>query len=81
MGAYRLRLEEGAVPQAVVHRYRTTAAWQGSTAAGYDGYDRGHEVRAAPAEAVLALSGDPAFRGDPRRLNPEQLLVAAASSR
>ncbi|GAA3584467.1 hypothetical protein GCM10022198_04670 [Klugiella xanthotipulae] len=26
------------------------------------------------------LSADPAFRGDPTRLNPEQLVVAAASS-
>lgn len=64
----------------VVHRYRTTAVWRGSTAGGYEAYDRGHEARATPAEAVLALSGDPAFRGDPRRLNPELLLVASASS-
>jgi len=62
------------------HIYRTTLAWSGSTAPGYDAYDRAHEVSAPPAEAALALSGDPAFRGDPARLNPEQLLVAAASS-
>ena len=47
---------------------------------GYDAYERTHEVRAEPADAALALSSDPAFRGDPDRLNPEQLLVAAASS-
>jgi organic hydroperoxide reductase OsmC/OhrA len=29
---------------------------------------------------VLGLSSDPAFRGDPTRLNPEQLVLAAASS-
>jgi organic hydroperoxide reductase OsmC/OhrA len=28
----------------------------------------------------LELSADPAFRGDPSRMNPEQLLVLAASS-
>lgn len=28
----------------------------------------------------MALSADPAFRGDPARLNPEQLVVLAASS-
>ena len=28
----------------------------------------------------LALSADPAFKGDPAKLNPEQLLVLAASS-
>lgn len=63
-----------------VHRYRTALAWAGSTGAGYEAYDRAHEVRAEPAPATLALSSDPAFRGDPQRLNPEQLLVAAASS-
>ncbi len=29
---------------------------------------------------MLRLSADPAFRGDPTRHNPEQLLLAAASS-
>ena len=29
---------------------------------------------------TLSLSSDPAFRGDPNLLNPEQLLVLAASS-
>lgn len=62
------------------HRYRATCAWEGSTGAGYDAFDRTHEARAEPAEPRLTLSGDPAFRGDPRHLNPEQLLVLAASS-
>jgi organic hydroperoxide reductase OsmC/OhrA len=62
------------------HTYRTELAWAGSTGAGYEAYPRAHELRAAPAEAGLALSSDPAFRGDPARLNPEQLLLAAASS-
>ena len=62
------------------HTYRTELAWVGSTGVGYDAYDRAHRVDAAPAEAALDLSSDPAFRGDPARLNPEQLLVAAASS-
>ena len=63
-----------------VHRYATSLRWAGTTGGGYEAYDRAHTVTAAPAEAVLALSADPAFRGDPARLNPEQLLVAAASS-
>jgi organic hydroperoxide reductase OsmC/OhrA len=63
-----------------MHRYRTECAWQGSTAAGYDAYDRSHRGTAIPAEAGLDLSGDPAFRGDARLLNPEQLVVLAASS-
>jgi organic hydroperoxide reductase OsmC/OhrA len=62
------------------HRYTVSCAWQGTTGAGYDDYDRGHTASASPAESVLDLSSDPAFRGDPARLNPEQLVVVAASS-
>src|SRR5687768_2247894 len=62
------------------HTYGTDLAWEGSTAAGYDAYPRAHRLAAAPALAALDLSSDPAFRGDPDRLNPEQLLLAAASS-
>jgi organic hydroperoxide reductase OsmC/OhrA len=47
---------------------------------GYDAYGREHQGVAPPAEAVLRLSSDPAFRGDPALLNPEQLVVLAASS-
>ena len=63
-----------------VHHYRVAAAWRGSTGVGYDAYDRRHLVRARPADVTLDLSSDPAFGGDPRLLNPEVLLVAAASS-
>ena len=63
-----------------VHTYRTTLAWEGSTGAGYAAYDRTHSLRADPAETGLVLASDPAFLGDPACLNPEQLLVAAASS-
>ena len=62
------------------HTYRATLTWQGSTAVGYDGYDRAHQVTVPPAAEPLTLSGDPAFRGDPAKANPEQLLLAAASS-
>jgi organic hydroperoxide reductase OsmC/OhrA len=63
-----------------VHRYTASCAWHGSTAAGYDVYGRTHEAKAPPAPATLQLSSDPAFRGDPALLNPEQLLVLAAAS-
>jgi organic hydroperoxide reductase OsmC/OhrA len=63
-----------------VHRYRATCSWEGTTAVGYDHYVRNHAAGAPPAGAELALSGDPAFGGDPSRLNPEQLLVLAATS-
>lgn len=65
---------------AAVHRYPAITRWQGSTGVGYDHYDRSHETTCAPIAAPLALSSDPAFRGDPAELDPERLLVAAASS-
>ena len=67
-------------PHPHVHRYLTDVEWAGSTGVGYDGYDRAHTASARPAPATLELSSDPSFRGDPARLNPEQLLVLAASS-
>ena len=62
------------------HRYQARCSWSGSTGAGYDVYDRAHRAVAAPAATTLDLSGDRAFLGDPARLNPEQLLLIAASS-
>ncbi|MBF5043560.1 OsmC family peroxiredoxin [Aggregicoccus sp. 17bor-14] len=65
---------------AQVHRYEVECRWEGSTGVGYADYARAHTVRAPPARTELQLSSDPAFRGDPAQLNPEQLLLAAASS-
>ena len=62
------------------HTYRSSLTWEGSTADGYDQYDRAHGITVPPAREPLMLSGDPAFKGDPDRPNPEQLLLAAASS-
>lgn len=62
------------------HRYEAQVRWQGSTAAGYRGYDRTHRVSTPPANHDLTVSADPSFRGDPTVVNPEQLLLAAASS-
>lgn len=63
-----------------VHQYRAICRWEGSTAVGYEKYDRAHAASAPPAEAALRLSSDPAFRGALELLNPEQLVVIAASS-
>jgi organic hydroperoxide reductase OsmC/OhrA len=63
-----------------VHRYTARCEWQGSTAVGYDAYDRTHRAVAPPAKVALDLAADPAFRGDADLLNPEQLLVLAAAS-
>lgn len=62
------------------HHYATRLSWDGSTAVGYQGYRRAHRVEPVPAATALELSADPAFHGDPASINPEQLLVAAASS-
>ncbi len=66
--------------QPVTHRYTVNCAWRGSTGAGYDAYDRIMEASTTPATSTLRLTADPSFRGDPSLLNPEQLLVLAASS-
>lgn len=61
------------------HHYATSLHWAGSTAGGARSYSRDH-VAATGTTAELALSADPAFRGSPDHLNPEQLVVIAASS-
>ena len=65
---------------AAVHTYRSQLTWEGSTAVGYEHYERAHRVVMPPAEGDLTLSSDPAFHGDERLPNPEVLLLAAASS-
>jgi organic hydroperoxide reductase OsmC/OhrA len=62
-----------------VHRYESRLTWSGSTGLGWEGYDRAHEVSAPPAEQKLAVTTGEE-KGDPRQLNPEQLVVMAASS-
>jgi organic hydroperoxide reductase OsmC/OhrA len=62
-----------------VHRYEARLLWTGSTGEGWEAYDRGHEATAPPAERKLGLTTGEA-QGDSRLLNPEQLVVVAASS-
>jgi organic hydroperoxide reductase OsmC/OhrA len=62
------------------HRYRARCSWRGSTGAGYEAYDRTHTASAPPAGATMTLASAPAFGGDPVLLDPEQLVVVAASS-
>jgi organic hydroperoxide reductase OsmC/OhrA len=63
-----------------VHQFQAHLSWEGSTGDGYRSYNRAHRVRVPPALAELEVTSDAAFLGDPSLLNPEQLLVAAASS-
>jgi organic hydroperoxide reductase OsmC/OhrA len=62
-----------------VHRYEARLSWTGSTGAGFGQYDRGHAAVAPPAEQELGLTTGEEH-GDRRLLNPEQLVVVAASS-
>jgi organic hydroperoxide reductase OsmC/OhrA len=62
-----------------VSRYETSIRWKGSTGLGWDNYDRAHAASAPPSEQELTLTTGEAM-GDPRHLNPEQLVVMAAAS-
>lgn len=64
------------------HHYATTLTWDGNRGTGtqtYAGYGREHTA-VIENKPELALSADPTFRGDPARLNPEDLLLVAAAS-
>ena len=56
--------------------------WTGNTGKGtsnYAAYSRDH-VYSADGKPDIPGSSDPAFRGDKRRYNPEEMLVASLSS-
>jgi len=64
------------------HRYDVHVAWTGNLGPGtshYRSYLRNHEISVAGRPTVPG-SSDPAFRGDPSRYNPEDLLVASLSA-
>ncbi|WP_421741558.1 OsmC family protein [Cellulomonas sp.] len=62
-----------------LHTYSVDLTWTGAGRTGtssYTAYSRDHEVRIGSKPPLLG-SSDPAFRGDPSRYNPEELLVSA----
>jgi organic hydroperoxide reductase OsmC/OhrA len=61
------------------HSYESHLRWSGSTGLGWEHYERAHSVSASPAEQTLTVTTGEA-KGDPAQLNPEQLVVMAASS-
>lgn len=64
------------------HSYDVKVVWTGNDGDGtkiYRGYRRDHEISAA-GKPVIAGSSDPSFRGNPKRWNPEELLVASLSA-
>ena len=64
------------------HHYAVTVDWTGNQGTGtsaYKAYARAHEIRST-GKPPIPGSADPAFRGDPARYNPEELLVASLST-
>ena len=65
----------------ILHTYQAAVTWTGAGELGtrsYTSYSRDHDV-AFEGKPSLPGSSDPAFRGDPSRYSPEELLVAALS--
>lgn len=63
------------------HHYAVEVEWTGNRGSGtsdYRAYDRSNLLR-AEGKAAIEGSSDRAFRGDPSRWNPEELLLAALS--
>ncbi|MGA3133954.1 MAG: OsmC family protein [Terracidiphilus sp.] len=64
------------------HSYAVRILWTGNTGEGtknYRSYARDYLIQ-TEGKAAVEGSSDPAFRGDARRYNPEELLVASLSS-
>ena len=70
------------MPRGREHHYELQVTWTGAAAGGtrdYKTYSR--EYRADfPGKPSITGSSDPAFRGDPKLHNPEEMLVLALSS-
>ncbi|HEU5294663.1 MAG TPA: OsmC family protein [Burkholderiaceae bacterium] len=64
------------------HTYHVRVEWTGNRGggtSGYRDYGREHTIGADGKTAILG-SSDPVFRGNAERWNPEEMLVAAAST-
>jgi organic hydroperoxide reductase OsmC/OhrA len=63
-----------------VTELRASLRWQRTTPDfAYDTYDRSHEVRFGSGVEIPASAAEE-FKGDPKRVNPEEMFVAALSS-
>ncbi|NNN17646.1 MAG: OsmC family protein [Thermoplasmata archaeon] len=66
----------------MMHSYRASIRWTGNHGTGtsaYRAYGREHLI-AFEGKPELPGSSDPNFRGDGRRYNPEELLIASLSA-
>lgn len=68
---------------AKTHHYAVSVKWTGNTGtgtSGYRNYERRYDIIGEGRKPIIAGSSDPAFRGDPTRWNPEELLLASLSA-
>jgi organic hydroperoxide reductase OsmC/OhrA len=66
-----------------LHHYKIQTTWTGNTGQGtadYRAYKRDHEIFVTGKSAPIPGSSDAAFRGDPTRYTPEELLVSTLST-
>jgi len=64
------------------HTYSTKLEWTGNLGKGtssYRSYNRDYNIK-IDGKPILEGSSDPAFRGDPQKYNPEEMLLASVSS-
>jgi organic hydroperoxide reductase OsmC/OhrA len=64
------------------HHYQVSVKWTGNKGKGtasYKAYDRDYVIQAS-SKPEIAGSSDPAFLGDAKKWNPEDLLVASVSA-
>ncbi len=64
------------------HEYKLSVKWTGSQGVGtvdYKAYDRSLTISSDGKPDILG-STDPAYRGDPAKWNPEELLLSSLSS-
>jgi organic hydroperoxide reductase OsmC/OhrA len=67
----------------IEHQYNIRIKWSGNKGCGtssYKAYERDFDLSAQNKEQIIHGSSDPAFLGDPKRYNPEEMLVASISS-
>ena len=65
------------------HTYEIVTRWTGNLGSGtsaYRAYSRDHEFGGPGKAGPILGSSDPSFRGDSKRYNPEELLVASLSA-
>jgi organic hydroperoxide reductase OsmC/OhrA len=66
------------------HHYAVTVTWTGNTGSGtsaYRAYERRYDITSdTRGKPTIAGTAEPAYRGDPARWTPEELLVAAIAA-